>query len=348
MTTGHRPSDDGEGGSAPSPAVPGGEGGVGSARTRRAVIRTRTHDLIHAIREGDDAMVESSVLALSQTRRIFAPLALLVGAFAMLFVGLRLLVTNWALMLVEILPAMWIWIAMIDLKAHVLHDKSFHVVRGPVLIPIILAIALITTASFYLNAVFAFAIAKPGTPHVRPAFKDARRHLAAVAAWGLSIGLALGVATTVFPRWGKPWFTIALSIVVGVMMVTYVSVPARMIGVRTNASQRDKLSATAVGGAIGAVICAPPYLLARVGILMLGSKTFFVVGIVLIAVGLVLQSGATGAVKAVKLSSKLVGGAVSGSSPAAGTGPARSAETPAPGGSGLPVDPAVPAVPTAD
>ena len=68
---------------------------------------------------------------------------------------------------------------------------------------------------------------------------------------------------------------------------------------------------------------------------MLGSKTFFVVGIILIAVGLVLQSGATGAVKAVKLSSKLVG-AVSGSSPTAGTGPARSAETPAPGGSGLP------------
>ena len=103
----------------------------------------------------------------------------------MLFVGLRLLVTNWALMLVEILPAMWIWIAMIDLKAHVLHDKSLPMSSAArSSIPIILAIALITTASFYLNAVFAFAIAKPGTPHVRPAFKDARRHLAAVAACG--------------------------------------------------------------------------------------------------------------------------------------------------------------------
>ena len=339
VTTGDTPPDDGEGASAPAPTATSTEGGDSAARTRRAVIRTRTRDLVHAIREGDDAMVESSVLALSQTRRIFAPLALLVGAFAMLFVGLRLLVTNWALMLVEILPAMWIWIAMIDLKAHVLHDKSFHVVRGPILIPIILVIALITTASFYLNAVFAFAIAKPGTPQVRPAFKDARRHLSAVAAWGLSIGLALGVATTVFPRWGKPWFTIALSIVVGVMMVTYVSVPARMIGVTSSASQRDKLSATAVGGAIGAVICTPPYLLARIGILMLGSKTLFVVGIILIAIGLVLQSGATGAVKAVKLSSKLVGGAVTGSAPAAG--PSRAEETPDP-------DPAVPVAPTAD
>jgi len=38
-----------------------------------------------------------------------------------LFNGLRLLVTNWRLTLVEILPAMWIWMAMFDLKGHVLH-----------------------------------------------------------------------------------------------------------------------------------------------------------------------------------------------------------------------------------
>jgi len=290
------------------------------ARTRRAQLRARTRDLIVAIREGDDDMVEGSVLALSQTRRLFAPLALLVGAFVMLFVGLRLLVTNWALMLVEILPAMWIWVAMIDLKAHVLHDRTFNVIRGPVIIPMIVAIAAITTASFYLNAVFAFAISNRGNPEVRPAFADARRHLGSIAAWGISIGLALGVATIVFPRWGKPWFSIALSIVVGIMMVTYVSVPARMIGVKPTASTRDKLSATAVGGAIGAVICAPPYLLARVGILMLGSRTLFVAGIVLISVGLVLQSGATGAVKAVKLSSKLVGTGTSGAGNRAGPG----------------------------
>lgn len=275
-------------------------------RSRRQAVRARTAVLIRAIRDGDDAKVEEMVVSLSQTRKLLAPLALLVGAFVMLFIGLKLLVTNWALMLVEILPAMWIWIAMIDLKAHVLHGRSFHVVRGPVLIPIIVAIMLLTTASYYLNAVFAFAIVKPGAPQVRPAFREARGHLATIAAWGMSIGLALGVATTIFPRWGKPWFTIALGIVVAVMMATYVAVPSRIIGTKTDASTRDKLSASAVGGAIGAVICAPPYMLARIGILLLGSPTLFALGIVLIVVGLILQSGATGAVKAVKMSSKLV------------------------------------------
>ena len=48
--------------------------------------------------------------------------------------------------------------------------------RGPILIPILLAIAALTAASFFLNAVFAFAIAGGGKPEIRPAFARARRH----------------------------------------------------------------------------------------------------------------------------------------------------------------------------
>ena len=61
----------------------------------------------------------------------------------------------------QIIPAMWIWLAMFDLKAHTLHGKSFNVLRGPILIPIGLAIVTLTVASYFLNAVFAFAISQP-------------------------------------------------------------------------------------------------------------------------------------------------------------------------------------------
>jgi len=44
--------------------------------------------------------------------------------------GLKLLFANWRLTLVQVLPAMWIWAAMIDVKAHILHGRSFHVARG--------------------------------------------------------------------------------------------------------------------------------------------------------------------------------------------------------------------------
>jgi hypothetical protein len=289
---------------ARTPTVGGDAAGV----TRRAGVARQLSRVIEAIRKGDDEAFQEMVLDLSRRHRLFAPLALVVGAIAMLFHGVKLLVTNWRLTLVQVLPAMWIWVAMIDLKAHVLHGKSFHVLRGPILIPIVLAIVVITAASFFLNAVFAFAISKPGHPEIRPAFTEARRHHRTVLGSGAVIGLLLGFSTVVVVRWGLVWFTTSLGIVVAIMMVCYVSIPARLIGMTTSAARGDKLKATAVGGILGAVVCSPPYVLGRLGILMLGSHTLFFLGIVLLSVGLVLEAGATSAVKAIKMSAKLVAG----------------------------------------
>jgi hypothetical protein len=276
--------------------------------SRRRAILAQLERLITAIRTGDDAMVERSVLALSHRNRWLAPLALLIGAFAMLFQGVKLLFTNWRLTLVQILPAMWIWAAMVDLKAHALHGKEFHIFHGPLLTLVLLVIAALTAGSFYLNAVFAFAISKAGQPEIRPAFSEARQHIRAVLAWGLLVGLALGFATMVVDRWGKLWFSLTLSAVVAVMMVAYVAVPARLIGVKSERSRRDKLTASAVGGAVGAVVCAPPFALGRFAILLLGSHTFRYLAIVLLAIAIVLQTGATSSVKAIKMSAKLVVG----------------------------------------
>ena len=278
------------------------------SRTRWDVWRAQIGRLIRAIRDSDYVVVEEAVLKLSASRRLFAPLALTVGAFAMLFEGVKLLFSNWRLTLIQVLPAMWIWATMLYLKAHVLHGKTLYVLRGPILIPIVLGIAAITAAGFFLNAVFAFAIASPGQPAIRPAFIQARSHSAVVLGSGAVVGVCLGVSTTVFTRWGLWWFALSLSVVIAVMMVCYVAVPARLIGMKTSYSKRDKLTATVVGGAIGAVVCTPPYVLGRIGLIMLGSRALFIPGIILIVVGLTLQAGATGAVKAIKMSAKLVAG----------------------------------------
>ncbi len=127
--------------SAPAPSAESAE----SAEVRRpATFTARVRSLVRAIEENDEAKVEEAILRLSRSRRIFAPLAFAISAFVMLFQGLRLLVSNWRLTLVQILPAVWIWLAMLDLKAHVLHGKSFHVLRGPVLIPIVLLLVMFT------------------------------------------------------------------------------------------------------------------------------------------------------------------------------------------------------------
>ena len=165
---------------------------------------------------------------------------------------------------------MWIWVAMLDLKAHVFHGKAFHPIHGWALLAAIVGVALVTAIGFFLNAVFAFAIARPGPPQIRPAFAQARTHAALVFGSGGLIGLLLGMAALYSDRLGHIWFAVSMSLVIGVMMVAYVSIPSRLIGMKTTYSQSDKLKASAVGGALGAVVCSPPYALGRLGILMLG------------------------------------------------------------------------------
>jgi uncharacterized membrane protein len=211
-------------------------------------------------------------------------------------------------MLVQILPAMWIWLAMYDLKAHALHGRSFNALRGPILIPLCLVIIALTMASFVLNAVFAFAIASPGRPEVRAGLAQARRQLTPILVSGAIVGALLAFATMIVTRWGRPWFALVLSLVCGLLMVCYVAVPARLIGGKPAQSRRDKLTTSAVGGAIGATVCTPPYLLGRLGLLMLGSKVLLIPGIIVFALGVTLQAGATGAVRAIKMSVSLTAG----------------------------------------
>jgi hypothetical protein len=281
-------------------------------RSRRRLVRQLWRRFVAAVRDGDEHAVEEAVLQLARTRRIFAPLALIVGAFVMLFSALRLLVTNWRLILVQALPALLIWAVTLDLKAHVLHGKEFNIIRGPIVAVLFALAVLVTIGAFFLNAAFAFTISQPGPPDVRAGFRQARRHARAVVGWGTLIGLALGFAAILVPRWGLRWFALTLGIVLAVMMVCYVAVPARIVGVQTAkptdiAGRRDKLAATALAGLVGGIICTPPYVISRVGEGLL-SGSLFGLGVALIAIGLTLEAGATGAVKAVKVSAKLLAG----------------------------------------
>jgi hypothetical protein len=127
---------------------------------------------------------------------------------------------------------------------------------------------------------------------------------------GFVVGLLLGFSTIVVTRWGRPWFGLSLGVVIGVMMVSYISLPARLIGAKRGGSRKDKLVASVVGGTLGAIVSAPGYTLGRIGILMLGSKALFIFGVVLLAFGFAFQAGATGAIKAIKFSTSLIAGRV--------------------------------------
>src|SRR6516162_2071609 len=119
-------------------------------------MRANVKRYSQAVRDSDQEVVDDTVIRLSRSRPWLAPLALAVGAFAMLFDGVKLLFTNWRFTLIQLLPAMWIWATMFDLKIHLLHDKAVRDFASLQLALLVLACVMITAASFYLNAVFGY------------------------------------------------------------------------------------------------------------------------------------------------------------------------------------------------
>ncbi|HEX7279456.1 MAG TPA: hypothetical protein VF255_07515 [Solirubrobacterales bacterium] len=268
-------------------------------------LRTWVVRILAGIRHGDEADIARAIEDLSRSRRYLAPLALAVGGIAMLLGGVRLLFSNWRLTLIQVLPAVWIWLAMYDLRVHLLHDREFRDWEGVFLVALILLIAAITVVVFFFNAVFGFAIAQKGTPRVGAAVAEARQRLAPIVVSGGALGLALGLAALLAPRAGETWFAVSLGTTVGLMMIAYVAVPSRLIGIETRASRRDRLSASAVSGLLGVALATPPYVLGRIGLLMIGSPILRFPGFVVFLVAATLQAGATSAVRAVKMSARL-------------------------------------------
>jgi hypothetical protein len=256
--------------------------------------------------EAKDGVASEVVSNLSQSRRLLAPLAMAVGGVEMLFSGMRGLISNWRLLLVQALPVLVIWWTTYDLKAHVLATNSLPGVRGPILVPIGLAIIALTTASFFLNSVFAFAVTQPATPEIRPAIGQARGHMGVILGTGTVLGLMLALAMTVISRTHGPWFTLALGIAIAATTVGYVAVPARLLDFKPAATRRDKLSASVLAATLGVAVAAPPYLLGRVGVLMLGVHLLFIPGLAVVCVAGVLEAAAAVTVKAIRMTSKLV------------------------------------------
>jgi hypothetical protein len=272
---------------------------------RRADLIARLRLFVRSVEQGDESMVEE-VLRLSSSRRLFAPLAYLVGAFAMLLEGLRRLLHDWRVVPIELLPAVWLWLAMYDLRLHVLRGSSFHSAHEGELVAVSALIVGVTVAALFLNVVFAFAVAGEQTTTLSASIRAAGRRGRPILLVGVLVGCLLALSVTVGARLAHPWFTLCLGASVGLLMVVYLSLPSRLLGVDVRRPRRDRLAASAIGATLSVVVTAPFYIISRVGVLMLGSTLLAIPGYLLLTLGVVFQAGGVGAVRAIRMSSALV------------------------------------------
>jgi hypothetical protein len=273
---------------------------------RRAEAIARLRSFVRFVELEDEQMVEQ-VLELSRSHRLFAPLAYTVGAFAMLLGGLRRLIHDRWLIAIELLPAIWLWLAMYDLRLQVLHGRSFHGAHEARLAPIAALILAVTMAAVFLNVVFTFAVSERVQPTVGDALRGARVHVRSIVLVGSVVGALLAASVTVGAGLQRPLFVLALSIAVGLLMVVNLALPARLLRLEQRRSRRDRVTASAIGAALSAVVTAPFYLLSRVGLLFVGSSVLAVPGYALLTAGILLQAGGVGAVRAIRMSGAVLG-----------------------------------------
>lgn len=271
---------------------------------------TRRHRLVELVRgivsaRPDD--IESALEGLAASRWWLAPLGWIIGTLVLLFRGVKVIIVNWRLTLVELVPAVWIGLTWWDLRVHLFGVRNLAVVHDLALVAVAVGVVAITVVSYWCNAVFAFAVEDPGGPLLRPAFRQARTHHRFVNAWGFGVGIAHAFVSTVVTRLGLFWFTLGMAGVAVVMMTTFVTVPAALVGRRVQRPWPQKVSGAAVASTLGVVASTPGFVLNRLGLLLLGFPVLRIPGLVVFAIGVALQTAAVSSVSAVKLTSQFVG-----------------------------------------
>jgi hypothetical protein len=285
---------------APSPE-PAQSEVSGDASWRARLVR-----LTRAVADADPREIEAAVRQLGQSRRYLTPIGWAAGACVLLIRGIKLLVMNWRLSLIELVPAAWVWVVTWNLKRHTLRGAPFRelTVGGMVLLGVV-AVGL-TLIAIWCNTVFAFAV-DTHPPKVGPAVRRANADLPTIAGAALVLGLLLAFAAIVVPRIGPTWlYVVTLGGVLALMLINFVAVPARIIGVRRQRlPPRQAVGGLLAGGALSAVAMGPGFLLDRIGLILLGISGLHVLGLVLLSIGTALYAAGMSSVRAVKLSMKL-------------------------------------------
>ncbi|WP_100351123.1 hypothetical protein [Luteimicrobium subarcticum] len=280
----------------------------GSLSERLALRVRSTVSLARDVAFAEPSTVEAAALRLGSSRRYLAPIAWAAGTLILLLAGIRLLIRNWRLTFIELLPAAWVWLAMWDLKQHTLRGEPFRDLHLPGMLALSALTVVISIAALWCNTVFAFAI-ENDPPWIRPAARRANTAWRAIVVAGVAVGVVLAVAVAWVPRTGSGLLFLAvLGATLAIMLTSFVTVPARIVG---NAGRKKRLvlretvGSWTASGALSAVAMTPGFVLDRVGLVLIGLPGFRILGFVLLSLGTTLYAAGMTSARAVKLTVKL-------------------------------------------
>lgn len=288
--------------SEPFEQTTAGGRGVGSLMAdsrRQAVVQA-----VAAVRSTDPGRVETAVSELSGRRRWLRPLVYAAGTIAVVFDGVRLLIQNWRLTLLQLAPAVWIWVMSWNLRTHALSKQGLPTDRVGLIAAGVIIAAQVT---YWCNATFAFALLQGTKTDLMAAFREARSHWRFVGGLALLTGGLQAAVWLFLPTWRLAWFWMALLVMFVVQIYLFVAVPAWLIGVRKTGGRRDRAMQSLTTGVLSGVASTPGFLLNRLGLLLVGIGPVGALGFGVVAIGAVLHATASSSVRVVKMSVRLRG-----------------------------------------
>ena len=254
------------------------------------------------MRSTDPARVEAALRALGGRRRWLTPLAYAAGTVAVVFDGVLLLLRNWRLTLLQVVPATWIWGMTWNLKNHSLSNPSISAT-----IAILLAVCVLLGAqvAYWCNATFAYTMTQGATTDIRAAFREARPHWRLVGGLALLTGALQAGIWVAVPHLHPTWLWIALLVMFVVQVYLFIAVPCWLLGVRKTGTRSERTTQSLTTGVLGGVASTPGFLLNRIGLLLMGTGSLFIVGVAIVSIGAVLHVTASSSVRVVKMSLRL-------------------------------------------
>jgi hypothetical protein len=278
--------------------------GTDESTTARRI--TRLVQAVRAVADADPVQIETTARRLGGSRRYLAPIAWVAGMLVLVVRGLKVLVSNYRLLLLELIPAAWVWVTIKDLHHQKLIDGPL---REPSTTELLVALAIATiagVAALWCNCVFGFAVTHRH-PLVLRAIRQTRPYRLRVVAAGILMGVVVTLGFVVIPRIEPTWVYLGfLWGMYGIMVTALVVLPAWVIGIaRRHFGPVQTVQRWVTGWALSAVAMAPGFLVARFGGLFLDTRGLEWLGYVMITLGAILYAAGLSSVKAVTLSMKL-------------------------------------------
>jgi hypothetical protein len=267
---------------------------------------THLLQVAQAVADADPEQIETTARRLGSSRRYLAPVAWVAAMLVLVVRGLKLLVSNYRLLLLELVPAAWVWVTMWDLHRQKLHNVPL---GHPSTTEVLTAVATATiagVAALWCNSVFGFAITHQPA-QVGRAIRQTRPFMRRIIAAGVLMGVVVTLGFAVIPEIEPNWLYFGfLWGMYGIMLTALVVLPAWVIGIqRTHFGPVQTVQRWVTGWALSAVAMGPGFLVSHVGGLLLDVRGLEWLGYVLITVGSILYAAGLSSVKAVTLSMKL-------------------------------------------